>query len=426
MRVPRNPGITLLLLAIATAESRAEDWKPPRAAATLEEFELAYPKSEATAAALELERLAAAMGVDLAPDIPTRSHPESDAAKARAKIGFPIATYLDGELESPQQRIAPLPEDVARFLSERQAAIDSIRTRLLRREEVAWALDYQQATFTPAVNLLGVVHLQRFLAVSALSQAARGDPEEALETLDAMWRLAQSMASRPELISQLITLNGIRFVVGVLRKLDVAAPGWEERMRSRSFFEAYLAALQNDHWLFPRSEDEESRELRAGAARMRVRFLEGLSARSACDWSPEALRRAWEVAASGESPDVQIVGGMLSDNLNDGLARWHRLLLDSELTALVVEARAERAASREKKWPAKLWNLESSACPGSFWSYRVEKGGTAAFAFEGRVPTQEETHGAVLPLTFRAGTPAPTRTPTPLTHPTPTRTLPTS
>ncbi len=416
--------IALLLFVAGTAH--AEDWKPPEAVATRKEFELAYPKSDVTAAALELEQLAADLGIDLAPDIKSRPHPEPDAVKAYQSIGLAATQYLDRELESTQQRIDPPPEAVTQFLVDRQSKIDSIRARLLRPEALAWALDYPQANYTFPVNFVGVVRLQRVLAVYALFQAARGDPDEALETLDALWRLAQSMASRPELMPQLIALPGARFATGVLRKLDVAALGWEDRMRSRALFAAYLAACQNDHWMFQRTEDKWVQEFNAAAARMNARIIDGLSARSACDWSQDALRHAWDVAASGESANAQVIGGIPSDILLDGLSRWHRFLLDCELTALVLEARAEKAASREGAWPSKLRDLESSVCPGSFWSYRLEKDGTVAFAFGGQAPPQGETHGAVLPLTFRAGTARPTPTRTPLTRPTPTHTLPPS
>ena len=91
------------------------------------------------------------------------------------------------------------------------------------------------------------------------------------------------------------------------------------------------------------------------------------------------------------------------------LMRSYRLQFDSELTALVLEARAERAASRDDDWPSRLSDLESKVCPGRFYVYA--RAGAMTLAFQGPVPgTGEST--LTLPSTFR-GAAAPTRTPTP-------------
>ena len=100
-----------------------------------------------------------------------------------------------------------------------------------------------------------------------------------------------------------------------------------------------------------------------------------------------------------------------SENSLDSLNRWHRHLLDAELTALVLEARGEKAASRDGAWPARLENLESSVCPGSFWGYQRSSSGDVTLAFEGRAPAVDR--GLILPLTFRSAPPpaAPHRSP---------------
>ncbi len=97
-----------------------------------------------------------------------------------------------------------------------------------------------------------------------------------------------------------------------------------------------------------------------------------------------------------------------SGSIIDMLMRSYRLLLDSELTALVLEARAERAASREDQWPARLPNLESTVCPDRFYTYR--RAGGITLAFEGSAPASD-SGGLTLPLSFH-GEPPPTPTPT--------------
>ena len=69
-----------------------------------------------------------------------------------------------------------------------------------------------------------------------------------------------------------------------------------------------------------------------------------------------------------------------------------------------MDARAERAASRQKVWPSRLTRLGTGVCPNEKWSYRASADGTAAFAFEGRVIDMPSA-ALRLPLTFTAGEP---------------------
>src|SRR5262249_24978611 len=98
--------------------------------------------------------------------------------------------------------------------------------------------------------------------------------------------------------------------------------------------------------------------------------------------------------------------------------RWQRFRLDAELTALVLEARAEKTASRDGEWPKGLANLESSICPGRWYSYR--KAGGIQVSFEGPAPPNEP-RGLVLPFSFRGPPPPPpTGAPSRMPPPTPT------
>jgi hypothetical protein len=164
-----------------------------------------------------------------------------------------------------------------------------------------------------------------------------------------------------------------------------------------------LTSLQNDPWSGPRALDA------ATLARVYRRFAEGLIARSACDWTHDALEHEWEVAVSGEEDPDQIMGALSSESLTDMLLRSNRFLLESEMTALIADARIDKSADRNGQWPDKLPNLESSVCPGRSYSYR--RAGGAILEFPGSVPKSDQ-QGLTLPMTFR-GAPPPTPTPTP-------------
>jgi len=204
-----------------------------------------------------------------------------------------------------------------------------------------------------------------------------------------------------------VVLNEARLAVGVVRKVDAPALDWLDRLRGRGFFEAFLAAFQNDSWPFAR--DPDLTQTVEGMARINRRFVEGLAARDPCAWTQEGLAQSWKVAVSGEPGEIEILASIASENSLDTLVRWHRFLVDAELTALVVESRGEKAASRDGAWPARLMNLGSFVCPGGSWSYRKALSGGVAVAFEGDAP--EVGRGLVLPLVFRsAAAPTPTAT----------------
>ncbi len=386
----------------------AEEWRPPGPVASFEAFTTAFPKAPASRVALELEALTARLGIDLAPKDERRDHPDAAAATAYQAVAPAIRQYVDQQLEGASERVDAPGAAVKGYLSEHGATLDAIVAVALGRREIAWDIDVTAGLYAPTPNVLGQVRLQLVLAARALDEARRPDPDAALQTVEAMWILVQSLASRPEMVSQILVQNAARLVVGLLRKVDSPASVWVERFRGRAFFESFLAAVQNDAWHL--ASDAEELEGVRGMTRVNRRFVAGLAARDPCGWTRQDLDRNWRVAARSEPGEIEIMATTGSENSLDGLNRWHRHLLDAELTALVLEARSEKAASRDGGWPALPANLESSVCPGSFWKYQRSPSGDVTLAFEGRAPAVER--GLILPLTFRSA-PPPTPTPSP-------------
>ncbi len=386
----------------------AEEWRPPAPVASFKAFATAFPKAPATGVALELEALTARLGIDLAPKNERRDHPDPEAAKAYQAVAPAIRQYVDQQLEGASERVDAPGGAVKGYLAEHGATLDAIVAVALDRREIAWEIDVTAGLYAPTPNVLGQVRLQLVLAARALDEARRSDPDAALRTVEAMWILVQSLASRPEMVSQILVQNAARLVVGMLRKVDSPASVWVDRFRGRAFFESFLAALQNDAWHL--ASDAEELEAVQGMTRVHRRFVANLAARDPCGWTREDLDRSWKVAVSGELGEIEIMATTGLENSLDGLNRWHRYLLDAELTALVLEARGEKAASLDGAWPARPANLESSVCPGSFWKYQRSSSGDVTLAFEGRAPAVER--GLILPLTFRSA-PPPTPTPSP-------------
>jgi hypothetical protein len=433
----RRLAATVLILATATG-MMAADWQPPRVAMSLTEFEAAYPKRTVSAGVLEIERLSARLGIDSAPkgravadpddedrvlriEIPDdgRERPDPELAKRNQSVLSATSKWVHEQLSEPSDRVGAPPEAVSKYLEENATTIDSIVAVATKPGPLEWDLDVKAGLEAPIPNYLGLLYVDRVLAARALMQVRARESQEALQAAEAMWRIGESFASRPELIAHLIVAAKLKLIVGLLRKIDDPAFGWESRLRERGFFRAFLVAIQNDPW--PAASDPEMQPSIEVMTRIYRRFADSLVEVEACEWTTDSLQHSFDVAKSGENGPEQVLMEIATPNFVSMVLRWRKVLLDSELTALVLQARGEKAASREGAWPPKLLDLESEVCPRSFYTYK--RNGGVVIAFEGKAPGEEQ--GSLkLPMTFRGApppTPTPTTTPTPAVTPTPTR-----
>jgi hypothetical protein len=84
------------------------------------------------------------------------------------------------------------------------------------------------------------------------------------------------------------------------------------------------------------------------------------------------------------------------------LERAGRLVVDSELTAKILELKLDKAASKTNQWPPKLAIAQSRACPDAVYEYRTT-GETMSLSFKGTAPVLSA--GLSLPLSFSSGAP---------------------
>ncbi len=422
-----SAGAIAILIAAASGLARGAD--PPQPAAFRTAFEAQYPKTSVTGGALALETLAAAVGIDLVPrdvepevvpDAATtppavpqvrvsrrRVRPTEAAAKELTAIASLASLFTEREVKTSTEKIGPPPAALERFLSERDGEISEIRSQLLREEEVAWEMDVSQRSESPFPGLQGVMRLQRILLSRALVESRSGKNDDALQTLEASWNLNAPLRGRPEIICQLILLAMGKLQVGVLRKIDAPAFGWADRLRSGEMTAGYVAAFENQIWFVDGTLTDLTGK-NGGWGRVYRRLGEEFHSRSLCASTPESLRDAasrarleeLDHAESGE-PDPEHV-----PDLVDGFLRVRRYEIDAELTALIVDARIERAASRRRHWPGRLLSIGGGVCPDEKWTYRLFENGTVRFAFEGRV-AESDSPAVRMPFEFLAGKPMP-------------------
>jgi hypothetical protein len=426
MRARRVVGI-LLAGAACCVPARGVDPPAPAPSDLRAGFLAQFPRSDANGTALELEERAAAIGIDLAPkpfwDPSTADEPPPSPHDGRARpapgtdLQLPLSEFLQEELTVTTEKIGRASPLVERFLEEHEGEISQIQVFLLANEEPRWEVDVEAGVRAPLPNLVGMLRLQRLLLTRALIRAREGKADDAVAVLESSWRLQSAVLSRPELISQLIAIAVAKLQAGVLRKIDSPAYGWAERLRSPSFgVNGYEAALQNETWMT--SSEVATQEELGETGRFYRRFIERVERFSSCSWSADIVEGAWRDAAAEMNnedgskihPETWAV-----PNLKNGLMRARRVAIDSELTALVLDARAERAAERRPQWPARLLTLNAGICPEARWSYRVDANGTARFRFENRLEGADSAPFQ-LPLEFTAGKPRPPK-PRVVVHP---------
>lgn len=399
--IRRRPGhLVFGICLVFPAALKA--FEPPSAAAFRSAFEAEFPKAGANAAALKLETLAATLGIDLAPaEASKRSHPTVES-KARF-VG--AGAYIDSQAQGADERISPPSAILEEFFTEHLSTLDAVKSLLLSSEP-RWEIDVTPGARDPMPNFLGQVQLQKLLLSRALLDVRAGQTDEALRTLEASWRLNESLADRPEWISHLIVPAVARLQAAVLRKVDSPAWGWADRLRDKRLFAGYLAAIQNDFW----RGDADDLTGEAGArGRVVRRVAEAVGQGDLCRWTPQNMDDLWTNIVAQEISDdsAKIIAEIQAPSLKDGFFRWRRFLIDAELTAIVLDARAERAASRRHAWPVVLMTGRG-VCPEGRWSYHVGQGGTAVFRLDGDPGESGSSHVA-LPLSFVAGAPAPIR-----------------
>lgn len=379
----------------------------PEPASTRAAFEAMYPTTTTSAAALELERLAASIGIDLAwpeeKDKREHDHPTAEAAKAYEVVSTAVFEFLNRELKRADEGIGLPPPALTAFLEQNDPILESIRSVASGNREISWDVDVTLRQKAPLPYLAGQIKLQRLLIACALVQAHRGDPDSALQTLEASWRLSEALSARPEMVAHIVALAAERLQAGALRKIDSPAYGWTDRLRSRRTPDGFAAVVANEVWLNePDIADLTGSDGSTGRAWARV--AASLHGVDPCTWTKAGLGRIVEEAYRAEATDEDGVTLALPTTMGS-LERVRRVMIDSELTALLLDARAERAASRRRAWPGRLTTLGAGVCPREAWTYRVSKNGTVTISFGGR-SDETEVVGLRLPFTANAGVPA--------------------
>jgi len=371
-----------------------------------------YPPVETNAAALDLEKRAAVLGIDLVPKlVKDRPRPGADERAAFEKITNVMQTWLKTELARPTHDTSEPPHPLREFLAARVSSLGAVRAAILRGDPPTWAERIDRGSRSLRPHLLGILHLHELLVVDALIQTHDGLGREALEDLDASWRLREGYASSPFFDCRMIAMATVRFEAGALRRIDGVPATWRERLRSLTPAASILEGLRLGTIIDVVDLDTETFGIDGFLAETR-RAITRLYWRKCYEEAiPLYLSRIEKLETSVPWCDADPEQGLSPIDvswwnnpgafLNAGsvVPSAARLALDIETTRKILELRESRDANGGR-WPESLPGIEKSAnCPGDRWIYQVGGDGSMSLTFSRKIDWGP-LPGTILPMRY--------------------------
>lgn len=364
-----------------------------------------FPATQATETALELEKIAAALGIDIVPRTTGRRPPAAEPLLDYKNVKKPCSIYLRRQLARTDIDVSLPPDAALRYLDGQEANIAAVRRLLIRSETPRWEQQLDRGVQAPIPNLTGHLDLQNVLVADALVRTARGDHTTANADLAAAWRLNQALWDRPVMITQLVSMTISRKQLGALRQLADPPAVWRNRLRQHDHRQAFMNSLRYEGWYLTtigapshaRSDLRESFDIGelgprifSGVVRPYVqycladvsqKFFERFKRLEAIDVLCDTDLAARHASLEIDLPEWNVAARFAMTDFSGSLNRMARLELDLELTLKLLELQAARK-SNAGRWPESLPGIEhSAACPHDRWDYGISPGGTMSIAF---------------------------------------------
>ena len=369
-----------------------------------------YPKTRTNDTARRLEKLADPLGLDLTAQTRESWSDAVTTAKAgqeEAEEGWQaISRYLTSQVEKPEAAIAPAPKDVEDFFEAYGTDLSALAAELATAPAPLWGFDPSLlSSQRPIPNLIALMRLQKALLGGVLAHSGSKNLGASSQLLEASWKLNQKLRETPDIRCQVVALAIARLQVGALRKVNVDANLWQIRIGEHDFKRSILDTQLLDLWPNPEMYRElEKIELRSG--KKPLKRLEALFVRPCQEigWSEDGEKMRLAYLRIKDSPlsdqefsEINHSLRMPMPNLLDTFRRADRLVLDTELTAKILQAR-ELRLQNGGRWPAAIPGIETSRFPGAGWIYSVSPDGMMSLSLSNG--PHWDTSGPVLPTRF--------------------------
>ncbi|MBZ5514884.1 MAG: hypothetical protein LAN62_08575, partial [Acidobacteriia bacterium] len=348
----------------------------------------AYHASPMNQSAEVLEDLAAKLGIEVGPlDAPNRPKPaEAEQAQLR-EMHTELNRFVRAQLERPTLQLDPPPAKVSEYLAAHESGLAAMRAQVLGHEPPRWEMDLSRTVNAPIPNVNGELGLHHILACDTLNKARQGSYAEALEDLEASWRIGSSVRERPEPLSQLMALQTATLQAGLLRRMRAAPPMWQQRLREHNYRKSFLVSFEADAWVISEYARQEGRPPFGGVVGGIPRVLFKPYFRLACSNYSDRMSRAaaelsqrdvcpfdsagFEQRFGGPLPKWTLLSQLEMWSISQAWSRVRRLLMDLELTEKILRVRQLQTESKQKTWPREIPGIETSICSEAHWVYRV-------------------------------------------------------
>lgn len=375
---------------------------------------------ERNAAARQLEALTRPLAIELRPRKPALTDAvEFDSALMRSMGG-----WLRIHEERATEEVDAPPAEVAEWLTRHEGELERVANALIGGEVPRWRSGEDlPAGEAPVPNLLGHINLLRVLTVATLERERRGDHEGAWKLQHAAWKLTSGLFDRPEMISTLIGIAGVRMSAAVQRKLEAPVPLWRAEVAQRAFTTEMLDAVRTEFAdISKRARTSSPRELTGAADEIHTVAAATIAA-PAFRWGiAENLRAAFEqldavrtedpcaaarheiaAAIDADTPAIaRRFGRLFLPNLKSAIDRAALADIAVEGTSKVLALKSARASTPDGEWPAPDAAIGRSRCEGEQWAYAVDGDGGMTLRFSGRVPDPANFRGSMIPMEHTA------------------------
>ncbi len=386
-----------------------------------------FPTYSQNASAKQFDQLAADLGF-----IPNGSsglvRVQPEAELAYRTIEAPLSEFLQRQTAKLSGPLDAPPPPLSAYLDAYREAIAAAQSQILKSEAPRWEMNFEQmfGLNYPFPGFVNVFNVQKLLLLSAIDASQKGQPEQALVTLEASWRLNQAIAHRPDLVSQMLVSVVSAQQAGILRHLEQVPDLWQARLVEQTQQQSVLAGLQFDAWLQYKISQTSLMLLighPTGGTGPQEKLEKRLFAALSYWFSPayhleltaidttQTVHRALyqlstlDVCSTSQPVAEQIVMKEETARWNSAVAvvpvvlarRWQEAgdrALTLELTQKVLQAKQLSSVGR---WPDQLPDLASEVCPGERWVYKRTDDNTITLSL-----SAQRDAAPVVPLSYRS------------------------
>jgi hypothetical protein len=369
-----------------------------------ESFRERFPATDSNETLLDLQRLAAAIGIEMAaPGAAENPQPTPEATRRFGAIEKDLYEFLDPNVDSEDGAFPAPPMRLSRFGVRARTRIEAIATLLTTRPPPTWESDLYDGLEGAGPHLGGVLNLQKLLLFEAIERLRSGHLHECHHLLEAAWNFEEAIRANPTLVAQLVSQTNLKPLLAVLRSVPSAPAVWHDRLAGLDLRRGIYVALHTEAFVVYNSAGLEKPLLaddpprwtdpivRWGArdyARRFVPMIEELAQRDVRTFDPVAFDREMV----GRLPRWQIVARLMLQNFWTTWPSAARVELAGELTARILAERDRQAAGG----PPRNGDREPSRVEGLHWVYEATPAGTT-IRLDGEMRYRPKT---ALPLRF--------------------------